>query len=81
VFFEVRIHQDGSNVTGQLTVSVSFKVGFLTLGYSYTAQYSFSGKSEGKTNLLARTKTLHVDVANRQENWTKYRSYFAALAS
>jgi hypothetical protein len=82
VFFEVRIHQQGSNVTGELTVSVSFKVGFVKITYTYKAEYAFAGKSGGgNSHLLARAEKIHVDVANRQNNWKKYRGYFALQAA
>ncbi|MER9611333.1 hypothetical protein NKI91_22190 [Mesorhizobium sp. M0312] len=80
VFFEVRIRQVGSNVTGQLTVTVSFKVGFVKISYSYTAQYQFSGGGSGGQSLLAEGKVIKVDVANRVTNWKRYRQYFSALA-
>ena len=47
VFFEVRVRQVGSNVTGSLTVKVSFKVGFAKISFSYTAAYTFSGGAGG----------------------------------
>ncbi|TPL20958.1 hypothetical protein FJ945_19630 [Mesorhizobium sp. B2-4-9] len=77
VFFEVRIHQEGSNVTGQLTVRVSFKVGFVKLTYEYTAAYHFSGKQGGTSHIDQRGPKLIVDVADRLNDWGSYRAYFA----
>jgi hypothetical protein len=87
VFFELRIHQEESNVTGQLTVVVSFKAGFFKLTYSYTAHYTFSGRSEDSAGFLEAKSAeeqrcdskerVHINVANRNDDWKKYRSYFA----
>ena len=81
VFFEVRVRQEGSNVSGQLTVSVSFKVGFVKLTYSYTAAYQFSGKQGGNSKIEQAGPRLNVRVADRVRNWRRYRAYFAEGAN
>lgn len=54
---EVRVTQEGSNVTGSATFSYSFKVAFAKFRFSFTANYAFAGGSKGNTSSISASSS------------------------
>ncbi|RYD41140.1 MAG: hypothetical protein EOP83_34275 [Verrucomicrobiaceae bacterium] len=74
---------DGS-VKGQARYSVRFKVGFASVSYSFTANYTFKGGSGSRTlsmlpevvRIAPARHTVTTTVPNRNDNWTSYIADF-----
>lgn len=89
VNIEVKIISDGTNMSGSSTYKVSFRVGFVTVSYSFKAAYKIVGGGQkaqrvnvslrgdiGRSQFPPSNCAVKINAPDKMSDWSGYRKKF-----